>query len=118
MLAGKSKTRAARDAGYAKSVGKNAKAKLDDKPAVAKLFKDLMEKAGITDERLAKRIAEGLNANVLVRENLYAKREVLVDFAERREMVELAIRMKGLMPAEEHKHEVTLEELLDGSWHE
>jgi hypothetical protein len=51
------------------------------------------------------------------KETAYAKREVLVDFRERREMLELVLRLKGHLT---DKHEVrrgrTLEEILAGSY--
>lgn len=97
-------------------MGKNAGQKLDSKPGVKKLIDELLRKAGVTDELLGWRIREGLSANVVSRETLYAKREVLVDFSERREMAELALKLKGYLV---EKHEVegklTLEDLLDGT---
>lgn len=93
------------------------KQKLDSKPSVQALFLELLKTAGVDDRRLARRIKEGLDATVVARETLYAKREVLTDFSERREMVELVLRLKGLLV---DKHEVeagpTLAELLEESF--
>jgi phage terminase small subunit len=113
LVAGKSKKQAALEAGYAPSTAENAKQKIDRRPGVQELFQDLLEDAGVTDKLLAQRIREGLNATIVSKETAHALREVLIDFAERREMVELAIKMKGLMPADELHHKVTLEDLLD-----
>lgn len=112
VIAGKTKKRAARDAGYAKSTASNVKGKIESKKAVQQLFSELLERAGVSDKLLAKRIKEGLSATVVSKSTANAFREVLVDYGERREMAELAIRMKGLQPAEKIEHKVTLEDLL------
>ena len=97
-------------------MAENAKQKIEAKPAVQALFTKMLEKAGATDALLARRVFEGLQANVVVRETLYANREVLVDFGERREMTELALKLKGHLI---EKHELrmvrTLEEILEDS---
>ena len=41
---------------------------------------------------------------------------MLVDYEERREMVELALRMKGLEPAKDHNLNIKLEDLLAESY--
>lgn len=81
------------------------------------LFEELLEDAGVTNPLLARRMHDGLHATTVARETLYAKREVLIDFSERREMLELALQVKGLL-VEKHEHRgaLTLEQLLDGSW--
>lgn len=80
------------------------------------LFRKLLERAGASDAKLAQRINDGLDANTVVRETGYAEREVLVDFAERREMAELVLRVKGYLI---DKHDVrvtrTLEDILEAS---
>jgi len=115
-VAGKSKRKAALDAGYSQAVADNTKDKLDEKPAVKRLFATLMTQAGATDELLAQRIYEGLHAKSVMRETLHAEREVLVDFAERREMVELALKLKGhLIDKHELRMVRTLEEILEAS---
>jgi hypothetical protein len=50
-------------------------------------------------------------------ETAYAKREVLVDFRERREMVQLVLRLKGYL-IERHDGRVsrTLEEIVEDSY--
>src|SRR5438105_1745839 len=62
LLDGKSKKDAALDAGFTQSRADNAKQKIDDKPAVQQLFKDVLEAAGISDEILAQIALEGLSA--------------------------------------------------------
>jgi hypothetical protein len=47
------------------------------------------------DELLAERIGQGLNAIIVSKKTAYAGREFLVDYKERREMVELACKPKG-----------------------
>jgi hypothetical protein len=75
----------------------NANQKIDKKPAVRALFRELLEKTGATDELLAKRMFQGLNATVVLRETQYANREVLIDFKERREMSKLVGQVKGVV---------------------
>ena len=53
--------------------------------------------SGISDEQLETRIAEGLNATIVLRATRYGKREVVVNFTERREMVQLVLRLKGYL---------------------
>jgi hypothetical protein len=74
---------------------------------------------GISDELLAKRAAEGLDATVQLRTTLYDKARTLVNFMERREMLELVLRLKGYLVDRQHvRQEKTLEEILDGSYGE
>jgi hypothetical protein len=160
VVNGKTKRKAARDAGFPQSMADNAKQKIEDKPAVKALLTDLLDAAGATDEFIARRIREGLDAmhtKILQRrfprsltadaaalqelfEELLLKAEsehkdlaaairdavkefvhgselITVDmiaFGERREMVELVLRIKGQLV---DKHEVeagpTLSELLE-----
>jgi len=76
----------------------------------------ILEAAGVSNERLARRMREGLDATVVHHQTMHSRREVLIDFGERREMVELALRVKGLLI---DKHQVqmvkTLEEILEES---
>jgi len=113
VVRGKSKNQAKRAAGYAE----NTKGKeIEAKPAVQSLFTQLLTKAGVTDELLAKRIYQGLHANVVARETATADREVFVDFPERRATTELSLKLKGYLI---DKHELrmvrTLEEILEAS---
>lgn len=116
-LAGKSKKQAAKDAGYADSVAKNPGQKLDRSPGVRKLLLEAFTKAGITRELLAKVALAGLRASVVHHETQYSKREVHVDFKERREMLKLIGQFEGSLV---EKHEVdagpTLAELLEESF--
>jgi hypothetical protein len=118
VVAGKSKRQAATEAGYSATVASHPGRKLDKQPGVQQLFLDILQHAGVTNELLARRIRDGLDATVVLRETLHARREVLIDFSERREMVELMLKTKGLLV---DKHEVeagpTLAELLEESFH-
>ena len=73
--------------------------------------------SGISDKQLGRRIAEGLNATIVLRATRYGKREVVVNFSERREMVQLVLRLKGYL-IERHDVRVsrTLEEILEDSY--
>jgi hypothetical protein len=78
----------------------------------------LLATAGITDELLAQRISEGLDATIVLRKTKYSPREVVVDFRARREMAELILQFKGYLT---DRHAVmfqgpTLAELLTESY--
>jgi len=100
---------------------------------VQELFAEMMEHAGVTLELMAQRIYEGLHAtktkfwqpkrprlaevvdgNVTETPELISR--TLISFSERREMLELCLRLRGLLV---DKHEVdpgpTLAELLEES---
>jgi hypothetical protein len=80
---------------------------------VKELFAEMMEHAGVTLELMAQRIYEGLHAT----ETLELISRTLISFSERREMLELCLRLRGLLV---DKHEVdpgpTLAELLEESY--
>ena len=102
-LQGKSSAAAARAAGYAESVARKADEIIGGSPHVQAAMTEVLHEAGITDELLAERIWQGLNATMVSKKTGYAKREVLVDFKERREMVELVCKLKGHLV---QKHEI------------
>jgi phage terminase small subunit len=66
VLAGKSKTQSALDAGYSRCTPRTAREKIETKPAVRALFRKILEAAGITDELLAHRIREGFDATIIL----------------------------------------------------
>ena len=101
LVAGKSKRQAAKAAGYSDTVASHPGRKLDNQPAVQALFVELLEQAGVSDELLAQRIYEGLNATRVSRETMHAKREVRPDFEERRKMVQFVVTLKGYVQAGE-----------------
>lgn len=120
VLAGKSKRRAALDAGYTESSARNPRANIESKPGVQRLFTNLMEKAGVSDELLAQRVYQGLFAMEIkfaILEGKITDKCSVVAFAERRAMLELALRLKGYLT---ERHEVgasrSLEEILGESW--
>jgi hypothetical protein len=101
---------------------------------VRQLFEEMMERAGVTLELMAQRIYEGLNAtetrywqpkgprlvqvvNGAVTETPELISRTLISFSQRREMLVLCLRMRGLLA---DKHEVdagpTLAELLEESY--
>jgi len=60
-LEGKSNAQAAREAGYSESVARVAGRKILDNPRVQAKLQQLMERAGLTDERLSAAINSGPN---------------------------------------------------------
>ena len=129
VLAGKTKAEAARQAGYSASVALHAKEKIESSKKVAQLLDDYMRKAGVTEELLAMRVREGLDAVVtkcwlphyLYRPMKSDKVEqqnrrgqakynaedqlisrTFIDYAERRAYIELAIKLMGIKPPSDH----------------
>jgi hypothetical protein len=118
-LQGKSSAAAARAAGYAESVALKANRLITRSPTVQAIFPDLLASCGASAELLAQRMREGLDA-VAIRYFTHAgavtdSRQV-VDYAERRAMVELCLRVMGYLPAAKVEHHITLEEILAQSW--
>ena len=102
-LQGKSSAAAARTAEYSQSVARKADEIIGGSLHVQTAMAEILHAAGITDELLAERIWQGLNATIVSKKTAYAAREVLIDFKERREMTELVLRFKGHLV---HKHEI------------
>lgn len=121
-VAGKSKRKAALDAGYTESMAENAKQKIDDKPAVQALFTQILDTAGVSDRLLAQRIYQGLHAmqtKTATHEGVISDHKNMVDFGERREMTELALKLKGhLIDKAEVRMVRTYEEILEASYDE
>lgn len=112
LVSGQTKEKAKREAGYSK----NTKAKtIESRPAVKELFTAVMHKAGISDELLARRIREGLDATVVARETKYSRREVLVDYSERREYSEFIAKLNGYVVDKHEIRDKTLEDILEAS---
>jgi hypothetical protein len=116
-LKGQSSAQAAREAGYSESVARKADHIISNSPSVSAALDEILAIAGISDELLATRIYEGLSATIVLRGTAHAERELLTDFGERREMVELILRLKGYL-IDKHNVRVgpTLEELLHESY--
>jgi hypothetical protein len=106
-IEGKSSAQAARDAGYAESTAMRADEQIASKPAVRGAFKKLMEAAGITDELLARRLKEGIDAKetkFFQKDGLVISKRTVVYHGERRSHLELALKLKGRLI---DKHELT-----------
>jgi hypothetical protein len=119
-LKGRSSAEAARKAGYSPSVQRRADAIITNSPNVHAAIEALLAQAGISDGLIAQRMFEGLNATVTkfaTVEGRITDSQDCIDFKERREMVELVLRLKGLLT---NRHQVdlgpTLAELLEESY--
>ena len=116
-LAGKRKKQAALEAGYSENTARRTKEKIEESKAVKELFTALMEKAGISDGLLARRLYQGLFARetkTAAHEGKITDRANLVAFGERREMLELVLKLKGhLIDKRELRMVRTLEDILD-----
>lgn len=119
IVDGKSKAQAARDAGYAESVALKAGDKIESKPAVQSAFRELLEKAGITDEKLAKRLNEGLDAKetkFFQHQGLVISKRTVVDHGARKNYLDTVLKLKGhLVEKHEIIGKVTLAELVAAS---
>jgi hypothetical protein len=112
VLAGKSGRQSAIDAGYSLSTANKARQLLDRTPAVRQLFLEALAAEGITPTYLATKIHEALEAVVVGRETAFAPREVFVDFKNRLEAIQLALRLMGAL-VEKHEVEVSHLSILD-----
>ena len=115
----KPKAKVAREAGYADSIARNAGQKIEESKAVKELFTALLERRGITDDLLAKRLYQGLFAMETKTAQVDGKisdKLHLVSWSERRAYLELLLKLKGHLI---DKHEIrmvrTLEEILEES---
>jgi len=102
-LKGQSSAKAAKNAGYAASMCRHAERIVS--PALQEKFREMLRASGLSDELLSLRIEEGLNATAISKATAHAEREILVNFSERREMVELVLRLRGML-TQKHEHEI------------
>jgi hypothetical protein len=100
-------------------MAENAKQKIDERPGVEQLFKQVLEEAGISDPMLAKIALEGLSAvetKFAQKDGVFHDERSTIAWSERREMLELICKLKGhLVEKHEHSGKLTLEQLLDES---
>lgn len=103
-LEGKSDQAAALGANYSPMTARVAGNKIAKHPDVIAAFQRAMKKAGITDELLATRMKEGIDAQetkFFQKDGIVTDSRDVVAFGERRAMLELAARMKNLLPKEQ-----------------
>ncbi len=106
-LNGKSSAEAARAAGYSESVARKADVRITGNAAVQEAFKQLLDRAGITDEKLARRLAEGIDAKetkFFAHEGRVISTRTVIDYGTRHRYLELVLKLKGHLI---NKHEVT-----------
>jgi phage terminase small subunit len=122
VIAGKTPTTAAREAGYREATVEHPARDIANKPAVRELFLDVMRTTGITNELLGQRLFEGLSAEetkFFQKEGMVVESRNVIAWSERRAYVELALRLQGLL---RDKVEVeagpTLSEILAAGWPE
>lgn len=86
---GLSKADSAREAGYSEETALTATRSIEGQPAV----RDLLENAGLTEEKLLAKVAEGLEAT-----KLYGKEAVVhPDYSARHKYVVTGLQMHGLL---------------------
>ena len=96
-IAGMSDHQAAIEAGYSKATAKNA-AKNVEKHGVKELLEDLMDRKGLTDDKLIDALVDGLNNAQKVQCGVRLK-----DHATREKYLETALKLKDKFPAEKHE---------------
>ena len=95
VVNGGNMSEALRKAGYSDAMVKNS-----HKVSKSKGFKEILIQQGITDEKLAKRLNEGLDATkaiVMGKESNDSFVDVQPDFAIRHKYIETSLKLKGLM---------------------
>jgi phage terminase small subunit len=100
-LKGKTDSRAARDAGYSPATAHRASIDVFGKPVVQAKFAEIMERAGITDELLAQRLREGLDAKetkFFAHKGVVKGKRTVVANSERRLTAELVCKIKQHIP--------------------
>ena len=103
VVAGKSKQQAAITAGYSPTTAKNAYDKVE-KVGVKKAIEKALEKAGLTEDRIAAKINEGMEAQKIISANITSKDADIntkdfievPDYQTQHKFLETAIRLKGL----------------------
>lgn len=100
---GKTHQQAADEAGYLPNANPNTRqvevTRTLNKPHVKEAFNKAMEKANLTEERLAMKLSEGLDATkavVMGKESSESFVDVQPDFAIRHKYLETALRVKGI----------------------
>ena len=115
-MEGKSGVSAAIDAGYSETTAHNATERIDSAPAVKALFRVALEKAGVTDELLARRVNQELYAmetKLAHFKGRFIDRVHLVDWGRRHAAVELALKLRGdLTEKVQHGMDETLSALI------
>lgn len=102
-LSGKTITAAATEAGYSPSTAARGATELLRSPKVRTAIQTALEAAGITDERLAATISDGLEATKTAHIVHGGQMQTLEspDWAARHRFVDTSLRLKNSYPAEE-----------------
>lgn len=97
---GKTKTQAARDAGYAESTALKQAYQILDRPLVKTALTDALERLGITFERILQPIVDGLEATVLVKNShrMTVKKTSIPDVPVRLQAHDRAVALLGGVP--------------------
>lgn len=112
VVQGKSKRQAAIDAGYSPKSANAIAHEALRKPTVQAAFQRALKKAGITEDKLAQVMREGLDAQkvisaVVVGADANEKTQDFIDVPDhptRHKFLETAIKVKGLDPAVKVQH--------------
>jgi len=108
-LEGKPITAAATDAGYAPTTAARGATELLKSPRVRSVIQQAMEKAGITDDRLATVINEGLEAtkatHIVIKGQIHTVESP--DWAARHRFADMVLRLRNAYPADKVDMAVT-----------
>jgi phage terminase small subunit len=97
-LKGKSNRRAALDAGYSEETADNATDRVAEKVGTIEYMRYCMRKAGITEDRAAKVLEEGMNAVTFTKDGTE-----VTDSKVRLDYVKYINELGGLKPSEKHE---------------
>ena len=110
VLQGKSVRQAAKEAGYAESTANVKSYGILKRPRVQSLLTDALERAGITPDRLAHVLAEGLQATKVIKTQ--DGRKEVPDHRIRLEAYEQATKAYGFVPKSQELPEPPLPDLI------
>lgn len=98
---GKTKTQAARDAGYAESTALKQAYQILDRPLVKTALTDALERLGITFEKILQPIVDGLEATILIKnpQSMTVKKTSIPDVPVRLQAHDRAVALLGGVPS-------------------
>lgn len=110
-LEGKNSKQAALAAGYTEQMAKNANIEVLNKPVVQEQWQVILRAAGVTEDQLAQKLKEGLEA-YKVSSSLTEPDRVLPDFAVRHKYLETSLEQLGRKVQQAPQVQVNFVELL------
>jgi phage terminase small subunit len=119
VIEGKTRAQAARDAGYSESTALVAADRIESKPAVQSVFTELLERAGLTDEKLAKRLNEGVDAKetrFFQKDGEVVSTRTVIDYGTRLNYTQTVLKLKGHLVDRIEKNTLSIAVILAASF--